>query len=59
MLWREENPFTGRFQKFLSPQGDNDLNMLYVNVDGFRQAAPDIEKWRSPQQANELSRMSP
>ncbi len=45
MLWREENPFTGRFQESLSPQGDNDLNMLYVNVDGFRQAAPDIEKW--------------
>jgi hypothetical protein len=45
MLWREENPFAGRFQAPLTPEKDNDLKHLYVLVDGLNRAQAEIAKW--------------
>jgi hypothetical protein len=45
MLWLTNNPFTGIFQAPLLPEEDNDLGRLYFTVDGFKQAAPEIDKW--------------
>jgi hypothetical protein len=47
MLWRDQNPFAGKFQSPLEPERENEIENLYAFVDGLRGAKPQIDAWCS------------